>query len=261
MTLTHIKISNAKPMEKAYKMADADALYLVVRPNGAKLWRMNYRRLGRQKTLYFGSWPDVGIAAARELRDAARKKIVAGLDPAAEKKVARMTQKIAEDNTFKAIAAEWLEKNEREERAPVTLRKIRWLLAIANPMIGSRPISKITPQEVLAVLRKVEATGRYESARRMRSVISRVFRYAIATARAERDLAADLRGALTTPKVKHHAAVTTRKETGALLRAIDGYTGHEITAIALRLTPHLFVRPGELRQAEWTEIDCDDAVW
>jgi integrase len=261
MTLTHIKISNAKPMEKAYKMADADALYLVVRPNGAKLWRMNYRHLGRQKTLYFGSWPDVGIAAARELRDAARKKIVAGLDPAAEKKVARMTQKIAEDNTFKAIAAEWLEKNEREERAPVTLRKIRWLLAIANPMIGSRPISKITPQEVLAVLRKVEATGRYESARRMRSVISRVFRYAIATARAERDLAADLRGALTTPKVKHHAAVTTRKETGALLRAIDGYTGHEITAIALRLTPHLFVRPGELRQAEWTEIDCDDAVW
>mgnify|MGYP003382635140 CR=1 FL=1 len=261
MSLTHIQISNAKPMEKAYKMTDANALYLVVRPSGAKVWRMNYRHLGRQKTLYLGSWPDVGIASARELRDAARKDILAGLDPAAEKKVARLTKKIAADNMFQTIAAEWLEKNEREERAPVTLRKIRWLLAIANPMIGSRPISKITPQEVLAVLRKVEATGRYESARRMRSVISRVFRYAIATARAERDLAADLRGALTTPKVKHHAAVTTRKETGALLRAIDGYTGHEITAIALRLTPHLFVRPGELRQAEWTEIDYDDAVW
>ena len=128
-------------------------------------------------------------------------------------------------------------------------------------MIGNRPISKITPQEILAVLRKVEATGRYESARRMRSVISRVFRYAIATARAERDLAADLRGALTAPKVKHHAAITTRKEFGALLRAIDGYNGHEITAIALRLTPHLFVRPGELRQAEWAEMDSDDRVW
>src|SRR3546814_383896 len=169
MTLTHIQISNAKPMEKAYKMADSDALYLLVRPNGAKLWRMNYRHLERQKTLYFGSWPDVGISAARELRDAARKKIVSGLDPAAEKTVERITRKIAEDNTFKTIAAEWLSKNEREERAAVTLRKIRWLLDIANPLIGSRPISKITPQEVLAVLRKVEANGRYESARRMRS--------------------------------------------------------------------------------------------
>ncbi len=261
MTLTHIQISNAKPAEKAYKMADSDALYLVVRPSGAKVWRMNYRHLGRQKTLYFGSWPDIGIASARELRDAARKLLLAGLDPAAEKKVERITRKIAEDNTFKTIAEEWLAKNEREERAAVTLRKIRWLLDIANPLIGSRPISKITPQEVLAVLRKVEANGRYESARRMRSVISRVFRYAIATARADRDLAADLRGALTAPKVKHHAAITTRKETGALLRAIEGYAGHEITAIALRLTPHVFVRPGELRQAEWTEIDDEDAVW
>lgn len=261
MSLTHIQIANAKPMEKAYKMADSDALYLLIRPNGAKLWRMNYRHLDRQKTLYFGSWPDVGIAAARELRDAARKKIASGLDPAAEKKVERITRKVAEDNTFKTIAKEWLAKNEREERAPVTLRKIRWLLDIANPLIGSRPISQITPQEVLAVLRKVEANGRYESARRMRSVISRVFRYAIATARAERDIAADLRGALTAPKVKHHAAITTRKETGALLRAIEGYSGHKITALALRLTPHVFVRPGELRKAEWTEIDTEDAVW
>lgn len=261
MSLTHIQISNAKPKEKAYKMADADALYLVVRPSGAKVWRMNYRYLERQKTLYFGSWPDGGIASARELRDEARKKLVAGLDPAAEKKVARITQKIAQDNTFKAIAEEWLVKIEREERAPVTLRKVRWLLDIAEPMIGSRPISKLTAQEILAVLRKVEANGRYESARRMRSVISRVFRYAIATARADRDLAADLRGALITPKVKHHAAITAPKDVGALLRAIDGYTGLELTAVALRLTPHLFVRPGELRQAEWAEIDYDDAVW
>lgn len=261
MSLTHIQISNAKPKEKAYKMADADALYLVVRPSGAKVWRMNYRYLGRQKTLYFGPWPDVGIAAARELRDAARKLLLAGLDPVAEKKVERITQKIAQDNTFKAIAEEWVAKVEREELAPVTLRKIRWLLDIADPMIGSRPISKLTTQEILAVLRKVEANGRYESARRMRSVISRVFRYAIATARAERDLAVDLRGALTTPKVKHHAAVTAPKEVGALLRAIDGYVGHELIGIALRLTPHLFVRPGELRQAEWAEIDSDDAVW
>ncbi|MGN7930534.1 tyrosine-type recombinase/integrase [Sphingopyxis sp. 22461] len=261
MSLTHIQISNAKPMEKAYKMADSEALYLVVQPNGSKLWRMNYRHLGRQKTLYFGSWPEVGIADARGLRDAARKKVAGGIDPAAEKRVARITRKIAADNSFKAIAEEWTAKNEREERSPVTLRKIRWLLGIANPMIGNRPISEITPQEALAVLRKVEATGRYESARRMRSVLSRVFRYAIATARMDRDVAADLRGALTTPKVKHHAAVTTPKDAGALLRAIDGYAGHEITAIALRLSPHLFVRPGELRKAEWKEIETETAIW
>lgn len=159
------------------------------------------------------------------------------------------------------MAEEWVAKCEREERAPITLEKIRWLLGMAYPMIGTLPISKITPQEVLAVLRKVEATGRYESARRMRSVLSRVFRYGIATARADRDVAADLRGALITPKVQHLAAITTPKEAGGLLRAIEGYTGHEITAIALRLSPHLFVRPGELRSAEWTEFDTPGAVW
>ncbi|KTE00782.1 integrase [Sphingopyxis sp. H038] len=261
MSLSYVQISNAKPQPKAYKMTDADALYLTVQPNGSKLWRMNYRHLGRQKTLYFGAWPEVSLAAARELRDAARKKIVAGIDPAAEKRVVRITRKISADNSFKAIAEEWFAKNEREERAHATLRKIRWLLGIAYPMIGNRPIADITPQEALAVLRKVEATGRYESARRMRSVLSRVFRYAIATARTDRDVAVDLRGALTTPKVKHHAAVTTAKEAGELLRAIDGYTGHEITALALRLSPHVFVRPGELRKAEWAEVDVDAALW
>lgn len=261
MTLNHIRITNAKPRDKAYKVADSDGLYLVVQTNGAKLWRMNYRHLGRQKTLYFGAWPEVGIATARQQRDKAREQIAAGLDPAAEKRIETLARKVAADNTFKTIAEEWVAKNEREGRAPITLDKIRWLLGMAYPMIGSLPVSKISPQEVLAVLRKVEATGRYESARRMRSVLSRVFRYAIATARADRDVAADLRGALITPKVQHLAAITTPKEAGGLLRAIDGYTGHEITAIALRLSPHLFVRPGELRKAEWEEIDMRTAIW
>lgn len=261
MALTHMQIAKAKPQAKPYKLTDSDALYLVVQPNGTKLWRMNYRYLDRQKTLHFGVWPDLGIAAVRALRDEARSQIAAGLDPVAERRVARHVQKIAADNTFKSVAEEWVQKNEREGRASVTLEKIRWLLGMAYPMIGSVPISKITPQDVLAVLRKVEATGRYESARRMRSVLSRVFRYGIATTRTDRDVAADLRGALTTPKVKHLAAITTPKETGALLRAIEGYTGHPITAIALRLSPHLFVRPGELRQAEWSEIDVRAAVW
>lgn len=222
---------------------------------------MNNRHLGRQKTLYFGAWPEVGIAAARQQRDEARKQIAAGLDPAAEKRVATLARKVAADNTFKTIAEEWVAKNEREGRATITLDKICWLLGMAYPMIGTLPISNISPQEALAVLRKVEATGCYESARRMRSVLSRVFRYGIATARTDRDLAADLRGALITPKVKHLAAITTPKEAGALMRAIEGYTGHEITAITLRLSPYLFVRPGELRKAEWAEIDTRAAVW
>ena len=261
MALNHIQITNAKPRDKAYKVADADGLYLVVQTNGAKLWRMNYRYLGRQKTLYFGGWPEIGIAAARQLREKAREQIAAGLDPAAEKRMETLARKVAADNTFKTIAEEWVTKNEREDRAPITLDKIRWLLGMAYPMIGTLPISKITPQEVLAVLRKVEATGRYESARRMRSVLSRVFRYGIATARTDRDVAADLRGALITPKVQHLAAITTAKEVGGLLRAIEGYTGHEITSIGLRLSPHLFVRPGELRRAEWSEIDTRAALW
>lgn len=261
MTLTHLSITNAKPQAKAYKLTDSDALYLVVQPNGSKLWRMNYRHLDRQRTLHFGTWPEVGLAAARDKRDTARRQLAAGLDPAAEKRAAKLAEQIASANTFKAVAEEWVSKNEREGRAPVTLEKVRWLLGMAYPMIGSLPLAKITAQEALAVLRKVEATGRYESARRMRSVLSRVFRYGIATARADRDVASDLRGALITPKVTHLAAITTPKEAGALMRAIDGYTGHEITAIALRLTPHLFVRPGELRKAEWTEVDQAKAVW
>ena len=261
MALTHLSITNAKPRLKAYKLTDSDALYLVVQPNGSKLWRMNYRHFDRQRTLYFGSWPEVSLAAARQKRDVAREQMAAGLDPAAERRAARLAEEISSANTFKAVAEEWLIKNEREGRAPITLDKVRWLLAMAYPMLGDRPLAKISAQEALAVLRKVEATGRYESARRMRSVLSRVFRYGIATARADRDVASDLRGALITPKVSHLAAITTPKEAGALLRAIDGYTGHEITALALRLTPHLFARPGELRKAEWAEVDHDKAVW
>jgi integrase len=261
MALNHIQITNAKPRDKAYKVADSEGLYLLVQPNGAKLWRMNYRHLGRQKTLYFGAWPEVGIAAARQRRTEAKEQIAAGLDPCAEKRLSRIAEKIAADNTFKAVAEEWLDKIEREGRAPVTLEKIRWLLGMAYPMLGNLPISKVVAQDVLSVLRKVEATGRYESARRMRSVLSRVLRYGIATARADRDVAADLRGALITPKVTHLAAITTPKEAGALMRAIDGYTGHEITAVALQLSPYLFVRPGELRKAEWAEIDAQNAIW
>lgn len=259
--LTHVQIVSTKPSVKPFNLSDSRGLLLTIKPNGSKLWRLKYRYLGKQKNFHIGPWPDISLAEARARRDEARKQIAAGFDPVLERKRARVSEKVAAANTFKNVAEEWVAKCEREGRAPVTLEKIRWLLGMAYPMIGTLPISKITPQEALGVLRKVEATGRYESARRMRSVLSRVFRYGIATARADRDAAADLRGALTTPKVQHLAAITTPKEAGGLLRAIEGYTGHEITAFALRLSPHLFVRPGELRSAEWSDIDGQSAIW
>jgi integrase len=261
MSLTAIAIKNARPKAKPFKLTDERALYLLVMPTGAKYWRMKYRHLGKQKTLALGVWPEVTLAEAREKRDAARKQIADGFDPMAERKLSRIRAHADANSTFKAIAEEWLLKCEREGRAAITLDKIRWLLDMAYPIIGARPINQIDIQEVLIVLRKIEATGRYESARRMRSVISRVFRYGIATARAQRDVAADLRGAITVPKTRHFAAITTEKETGALLRAIEECSGYGVTKLALRMTPHVFVRPGELRQAEWSEFDFDKAIW
>ncbi len=259
--LTYIQINAAKPREKAWTLSDSQSLYLVIQPNGSKLWRFNYRFLDKQKKLHLGGWPTISLAEARARRDEAKKKIAEGIDPALEKKRARIAAKYAAANTFEAVAKEWLVKCERDGLAPVTVDKIRWLLAKAYPLIGTIPIAQITPHEVLAVLRKIEATGAYESARRMRSVLSRVFRYGVATVRCDKDVAADLRGAIAVPKVKHFAAITRPSEVGALLRAIDSYTGHKVTVMAMRLSPHVLLRPGELRQAEWTDIDFDEAIW
>lgn len=259
--LTHIQITSAKPAAKAYSLRDTQGLYLTVKPNGSKLWRLNYRFLDKQKTLHLGSWPAVGLADARTRRDDAKQKIAAGVDPSLEKKRARIAAKYAAANTFKAVAEEWLVKCERDGLAPVTIDKIRWLLAKAYPVIGSLPIAQITPHEALAVLRKVESAGRYESARRMRSVLSRVFRYGVATVRCDKDVASDLRGAIATPKTKHFAAITNPSEVGKLLNAIDGYTGQSVTRMAMRLSPHALLRPGELRQAEWSDIDMGAAIW
>jgi integrase len=261
MPLTVIGIKNAKPRAKPYKLTDSAALYLLVKPNGSKLWRMNYAHLKKHKTLAFGAWPEVSLARAREKRDRARSLIADGIDPGEEARLKRMRAVEQEENTFKSVAEEWFAKNEKEGRAPTTLRKIRWLLDKAYPTLGHRPIAKISAQEILFVLRKVESKGNYESARRMRSVLSRVLRYGIATARANRDVAADLRGALITPQVSHFAAITTSEKAAELLRAIEGYSGHVISCYALKLSPHLFVRPGELRKAEWSEFDFERAIW
>ncbi|MBN8849793.1 MULTISPECIES: integrase arm-type DNA-binding domain-containing protein [unclassified Sphingomonas] len=261
MALTAVAITKAKSRAKPYKLTDGDGLFLYVTPNGGRYWRMNYRHLGKQKTLAFGVYPDTGLAEAREQRDAARKVLARGCDPAEQIKLERIAAAVAASNSFKAVADEWLVKVEREGRSAVTMKKLRWLLDFINESIGQRPITSITAQELLVMLRKMESKGRYETAKRLRSTASQIFRYAIATARAERDVAADLRGALIAPQPVHRAAITSANAAGGLLRAIEAFEGHPNTKAALRLLPHVFVRPGELRFAEWADFDFDKAVW
>ena len=233
--LTQLQITSAKPQPKPYTLSDGQGLALFVQRSGAKLWRFRYRYGGQARTLHIGQWPALSLADAREKCRDARKAIASGIDPVLEKKRAKIESQFAVATSFKEVAIEWVAKCEREGLAEITLGKIRWLLGMAYPMIGSHPINGITPIEALSVLRKIEAKGNYESARRMRSVLSRVFRYGIATARCDRDVAADLRGALTTPKTTHHAAIVDPDEVGILLKTTDGYTGQAVTRMAMRL--------------------------
>ncbi len=261
MGLTAVAIKSAKGRDKPYKLTDSDGLHLLVLPSSGRYWRMNYRFVGKQKTLALGVWPEVELADARAKRDEARRLLARGIDPSEQLKQHKIIASVAAANTFQAVADEWLAKIEREDLSPVTLKKNRWLLSFAYPALGRRPIADISPHELLAVLRTVEVRGRHESAKRIRATCSQVFRYAIATARADRDVAADLKGALTVPKVTHRAAITTPLEAGGLLRAIQGFEGHPVTTAALKLLPHVFVRPGELRYAEWADFDLDKAIW
>jgi integrase len=261
MPLTDTALRNAKPRDSAYKLSDRDGLYLLVSTSGNKLWRFDYRFLSKRKTLALGQYPIVGLADARRACDEARTLLSRGVDPSEKRKLDKLVVTIAAATTFRVVAEEWLSKVEREGRAEITMRKSRWLLDLAYPTIGARPIDTITPPELLLALRNVEAKGHYESARRMRSVCGRVFRYAIATGRATRNPALDLQGALIAPKVQHHAAITDPVAIGALLRAIDGYEGSPIVRAALQLLAMVFVRPGELRHAAWAEFDLEAARW
>ena len=261
MPLNDIAIRAAKPGPKPVKLSDEKGLFLLVQPSGGKLWRLKYRIAGKEKKLGLGRYPDVALKEARERCADARKLIAAGIDPSEQKRIERLDATLKAATTFKAVADEYIAKCEREGRADVTVGKARWLLSLLEPTLGSRPVDEISPAELLAALKKVEARGHLETARRMRSLASRVFRYAVSTARAAADPAAALRGALVTPKATHHAAILDSKGVGALLRAIDGYDGQPMTLLALRLAPHVFVRPGELRQAEWSEIDLEAKVW
>jgi len=261
MPLTDTAIRKAKPGTGIVKLSDGGGLQLHVQPNGAKYWRFAYRYDGKQKKLALGVYPEVTLAEARKGRDAAKALLREGRDPIIEKRIEKAARAIAAGNTFSALADELLAKMTREGRAEATLAKTRWLFDFARPLIGDRPIAEISAAEVLAVLRKVEARGRLETARRLRSTIGSVFRYAIATARAENDPTFALRGALTTPTVKPRAAVTDPEKVGALLRSVWGYDGQPTTKAALQLMAFLFPRPGELRLAEWSEFDLEAGMW
>lgn len=261
MALTDTAIRNAKPKEKPYKVTDAQGLYLLVNPRGSKLWRVKYRMNGVERKLALGSYPEITLAEARAARDAARRQLAHAVDPNVAKRQARIEASIRASNSFATVAEELIDKKTREGLAEPTLEKMRWFVKLLGPDFGKRPVTDITPQELLHELRKHERRGRLETANLLRSFASRVFRYAVATARAERDPAQLLIGALTTAKVKHFAAITDPNEFGALLRAIDDYQGDPSVMFALRLAPHVFQRPGELRQMEWAEIDFQKAVW
>ena len=256
--LTDTKLRALKPKDALYRVADAGGLAVEVPPQGGLRWRWRYRFDGKAKMVSLGCYPDVSLAHARQRRDDARRALAKGIDPSAERRDAKQAKSEAEAvaaDTFETVAREWMA---RQDVADVTASKTRWLMdTCLFPAIGARPIAAITPRELLDALRVVEATGKLETAQRAKIKAGQVFRYAVLEGRAEIDPTASLRNALKSPKAKHHAAITDPLRIGELLRAIDGFTGQPVTLAAMKLAPLVFVRPGELRHAEWAEFDLD----
>lgn len=261
MALTDLAIKRALPGPKIIKLSDGGGLQLWITPDGSKRWRLAYRFGGVQKTFAIGVYPEVGLKDARDAREGARKTLAHGQDRSQVKKAAKAARAEEGANTFANIARELADKKRRDKKAAATLRKFEWFMSFALPPLGSRPINEISAREVLVVLKEVEARGIHETARKLRTAIGDVFRYAIATARAENDPTTALRGALVTPTVTPRAAIVAPKAFGGLLRAIEDYQGAVETRSALELLALTFVRPGELRAAEWIEFDLDAAVW
>ncbi len=259
MPLNDRVLRSFKPKERVYRHADGGGLYVEVTPAGGLWWRWKYRFGGKEKRLSFGVYPDTSLKAARQQREAARQKLAAGIDPGEARKAGKLAQAGAE--SFEAIAREWHAKFTPTWEASGADRIIRRFERDVFPWLGKRPIAELRAPELLAVLRRIESRGIQETAHRVKQNCGQVFRYAVATGRAERDPTGDLRGALPPTKSKHHASIVEPKGVGQLLRAIDGYEGHFVTKCALRLAPLVFVRPGELRKAEWSEIDLDKAEW
>ncbi len=261
MALTDTAIRAIKAGERPVKLSDGGGLHLLVTPSGGRLWRLQYRFSGKQRTLALGAYPQVTLASARAKRDEAKQALAAGMDPSVKVRLDKLASQTAAANTFNVLADEYLAKLKSEGRAGTTMSKTTWLLDFVRPQMGDRPISEISAVEVLAVLKTVERRGRHETARRLRSTIGSVFRYAVATARAATDPTVALRGALVAPTVTPRAAIVEPKEFGGLLRAIDSCDGQPTTKAALQLMALLFPRPGELRAARWREFDLEKDVW
>ena len=261
MSLTDTAIRVAKPAEKPVRLFDGGGLYLEISPNGGKWWRLKYRYGGKEKRLSLGIYPDVTLKVVRERRDEMRKLLADGIDPGENRKARKQARMDLAANSFEVIAREWFAKFKSTWTQGHADKIIQRLERDIFPTIGNRPISEVKAPDLLACLRKIEERGALETAHRALQNCGQVFRYAIASGRTERDITADLRGALPPVRPKHHAAITDPKATGELLRAIDGYRGSLVTQCALRLAPLVFVRPGELRQAEWSEIDLDKGEW
>ena len=259
MPLSDPAIRAAKGGEKPCKLFDTKGLFLLVTPQGSKLWRVKYRFAHKDQLLSLGAYPEVTLKQARVGRDEVRRQVTAGIDPSAARKALKATQ--AGEGSFEVLAREWIHQFAPGWVPTHTSRVLRRLEVDLFPWIGARPVGEITAPELLQALRRIQARGALETAHRALQTCSQVFRYAIATGRATRDPAADLRGALPPTRAKHFPAITEPTAIGGLLRDLDGYQGSFVTRCALQLAPRLFVRPGELRRAEWAEFNLDAAEW
>lgn len=261
MPLTDVAVRTAKPKEKPYKLADERGLFLLVNPSGSKYWRLKFRIDGKEKLLSFGTYPDVSLREARERRDEAKKLMAAGVDPAENRKAQKAARVEEVSNSFEVLCREWLIQRSDTVEPAQTAKTLARMEKDVFPWLGRRPIADITAPEILSVLRRIDERGARYTAHRVRSEISRVFRYAIATGRAQRDPCPDLKGAIQPVKTEHMPAITNPKEAGELMRAIDGFRGTFVVKCALQLAPLLFVRPGELRKALWEDFDLDKGEW
>lgn len=261
MKLTDAMVRKSKPKPTPFKMADGGGLFLLVQPNGSKYWRLAYRFGGKQKLLALGIYPDVPLVLARERREEARKLLAAGVDPSENRKAAKAARLERAENSLEVITREWLASHMKNKAPSHREKVIRRFELYLFPWLGGKPIADITARQVLEAVQRIEKQGKLETAHRALQVCGQVFRYAVQTGRAERDVTADLKGALPPTTAKHMATFTEPKDVAELLRAIDGFKGSFTVQCALKIAPMLFVRPGELRMARWADINLDSGEW
>jgi len=260
-TLTAAQVSAASHPHQPAKLFDGGGLYLHIKSSG-KYWRLKYRFAGKERLLALGVYPEISLQMARSERGAARGLMAKGIDPGAERQAKKASRFTAAANSFEVVAREWWhDVHQHQVVRSHSMRNIRRLEMYLFPRVGSRPIASLAPADVLEALRRIEVKGFNETAHRVKSLCGQIFRYAVTTGRAERDVTGDLREALRPAETVHHPALLDEREIGALLRSIDGYLGTPSTCAALRLAPLVFVRPGELRQARWHAVRLDDAEW